>query len=63
MVGLGDISYDIYNYVVCNLDELLVSKGVICVVMCLEFNIFDEELFEDIVLVWLLSWIEIVGFN
>jgi|TARA_B100000700_G_C15006329_1_gene838698 MioC protein len=63
VVGLGDTSYDTYNYAARNLDELLASKGATRVATRLELNILDEELPEDTALAWLPSWIEAVGLN
>ena len=63
VVGLGDTSYDTYNYAARNLDELLASKGATRVATRSELNILDEELPEDTALAWLPSWIEAVGLN
>ncbi len=63
VIGLGDTSYDTYNYAGRNLDELLASKGASRVAERLELNILDEALPEDTALAWLPSWIESVGLN
>ena len=63
VIGLGDTSYDTYNYAGRNLDELLANKGANRVAERLELNILDEALPEDTALAWLPSWIESVGLN
>ena len=63
VIGLGDTSYDTYNYAGRNLDELLAIKGANRVAERLELNILDEALPEDTALAWLPSWIESVGLN
>ena len=63
VIGLGDTSYDTYNYAGRNLDELLANKGANRVAERLELNILDEALPEDTALAWLPSWIESAGLN
>ena len=63
VIGLGDTSYDTYNYASRNLDELLANKGANRVAERLELNILDEALPEDTALAWLPSWIESAGLN
>jgi len=63
VIGLGDTSYDTYNYAGRNLDDLLANKGANRVAERLELNILDEALPEDTALAWLPSWIESVGLN
>ena len=63
VIGLGDTSYDTYNYAGRNLDELLANKGANRVAERLELNILDAALPEDTALAWLPSWIESVGLN
>lgn len=53
IVGIGDTSYDTYNYAAKNCAKLLKSKGAHAILPTLEINILDETLPEDTALAWL----------
>lgn len=58
VVGIGDKSYDTYNYAAKHCDELLKSKGSHSLLTPLEINVLDEALPEDTALAWLPTLIE-----
>lgn len=53
VVGIGDSSYDTYNYAAKNCDALLKSKGSQSLLAPLEINVLEEALPEDTALAWL----------
>lgn len=58
VIGLGDKSYDTYNYAAKNCSELLISKGAKQLIAPLEINVLDEALPEDTALEWLPKFME-----
>ncbi|WP_192509172.1 FMN-binding protein MioC [Pseudoalteromonas aurantia] len=53
VIGIGDTSYDTYNYAAKNIAKLLINKGASKILPTLEINILDESLPEDTALAWL----------
>jgi len=57
VVGIGDVSYDTYNYAAKHCHELLKSKGSQALLSPLEINVLDEALPEETALEWLPTFI------
>ena len=58
VIGLGDKSYDTYNYAAKNCSELLISKHAKQLIPRLEINVLDEALPEETAIEWLPNFIE-----
>ncbi|MBD1581850.1 FMN-binding protein MioC [Pseudoalteromonas sp. S16_S37] len=58
VVGLGDSSYDTFNYAAKNCEKLLINKGAKQLLPNLELNVLDEALPEETALAWLPKFIE-----
>ncbi|MFY8274601.1 FMN-binding protein MioC [Pseudoalteromonas sp. SSDWG2] len=53
VIGIGDSSYDTFNFAAKNLVNLLVSKGAKQLLPHLEIDVLDSELPEDTAEAWL----------
>ncbi|MBQ4812653.1 flavodoxin domain-containing protein [Pseudoalteromonas luteoviolacea] len=61
VVGIGDSSYDTYNYAAINGAKLLSDKGAQALLPILKIDVLDEALPEDTALAWLPELSEIVS--
>ncbi|CAM4270921.1 FMN-binding protein MioC [Pseudoalteromonas byunsanensis] len=53
VVGIGDTSYDTFNFAAKNCSQLLVNKGSMQLLANLEIDVLDDALPEDTALAWL----------
>ncbi|WP_105167153.1 FMN-binding protein MioC [Pseudoalteromonas sp. T1lg23B] len=58
VVGIGDTSYDTFNFAAKNCSQLLVSKGATQLLANLEIDVLDDVLPEDTALEWLPQLVE-----
>ncbi|ESP91586.1 MULTISPECIES: FMN-binding protein MioC [Pseudoalteromonas] len=63
VVGIGDSSYDTYNYAAINSEKLLIEKGAQALLPTLKIDVLDEALPEDTALAWLPQFSEQVANN
>ncbi|MCF6437420.1 FMN-binding protein MioC [Pseudoalteromonas sp. MMG022] len=58
VVGIGDTSYDTYNFAAKNCSQLLINKGATQLLANLEIDVLDDALPEDTALAWLPQLLE-----
>ncbi|MDK1290292.1 FMN-binding protein MioC [Pseudoalteromonas umbrosa] len=63
IIGIGDSSYDTYNYAATNSEKLLVEKGAQILIPTLKIDVLDEALPEDTALAWLPQLSEVMEKN
>ncbi|OHU84767.1 MULTISPECIES: FMN-binding protein MioC [Pseudoalteromonas] len=58
VVGIGDTSYDTYNFAAKNCSQLLINKGATQLLANLEIDVLGDALPEDTALQWLPQLLE-----